>query len=76
MLAEDWVPLLRGAFRLESRMKVCDDGGSKTNDVGVGSNSSWRPMDQMNQFLVNIVGREREPRLSDNVFSASEWRSK
>lgn len=30
MAAEDWVPLLRGAFRLESRMKACTSGDSGT----------------------------------------------
>lgn len=36
MAAEDWVPLLRGAFRLESRMKACTSGDSGTGfDVGI-----------------------------------------
>lgn len=31
MAAEDWAPLLRGAFRLESRVKACTSG-----DSGIG----------------------------------------
>lgn len=33
MAAEDWAPLLRGAFRLESRMEVCNGGDLEAGGV-------------------------------------------
>lgn len=36
IMAEDWVPLLAGAFRLESRVKACTSGDLGRGYIGIG----------------------------------------
>lgn len=85
MMDEDWVPLLTGAFLLESRMKACTSGDSGnglvlgirfrhccTRSVSAGiitAGNQW--IKQINFFVIIVVG-DREPRGGDNAFGALE----